>query len=632
MKNWRKVLSVVLVLAMAVSLVACGGSGTSSTSSTSSAASESSASESSTVEESSEAASSEASTSETTTTESTPRNETMYFGGMQWGKPIDLNPFSASSNNFFMDQSDSSRVLVYESLYMYNMLNGEVYPLLADGDMVVSDDQKTITVKIKAAAKWSDGTPVTANDVAYTFDCHVKYQSNSGVDYSQYIKSVVATDDSTVVFTANDDNFNPLKVKEYIPKMYVAQKAYLQSIEEKVGEDAEKFKTEPMWDAPHSGPYDFTLGTEEKVVATRNDSYWGQDASMWGKLPVPKYLVHNIYSGNDTSAVAFENGEIDMNQQFMSNIWKYWEDKNLPISTYIDQAPYFVGASMPSCWFNCTKEGLDQKAVRQAIAYAVDYDQIIASAMSGYSASFTDVPRSLFNPTDGEQAILANIESDLKDLQWSGKDVDKANKVLDDAGITDSNGDGVREYNGTELSFKVECPTGWTDWNAALDIVAAAGKEIGINLETYYPEATVWTEDMQTGNFDIAMNTAPAASISNPWQRAYVTMYGWGGKFPDRLTVGYSRWYNEEADKALAELPTTTDETKLNELYTTLNKLYLEEVPSFALMYRPAMFHEVNESVWTGFPEKDDGTDIPPMCCVNGYGVAALYNLSLVNG
>ena len=49
-------------------------------------------------------------------------------------------------------------------------------------------------------------------------------------------------------------------------------------------------------------------------------------------------------------------------------------------------------------------------------------------------------------------------------------------------------------------------------------------------------------------------------------------------------------------------------------------------------MYRPDMFYTVNESVWTGYPMQDDGTNIPPADCTDGYGIAALYNLELVEG
>ena len=59
---------------------------------------------------------------------------------------------------------------------------------------------------------------------------------------------------------------------------------------------------------------------------------------------------------------------------------------------------------------------------------------------------------------------------------------------------------------GKNLSYKAECPTGWSDWNATLEIVAAAGKNIGINIETYFPEAANFSTDYSTGNFEITIS------------------------------------------------------------------------------------------------------------------------------
>ncbi|MDO4458605.1 MAG: ABC transporter substrate-binding protein [Clostridia bacterium] len=590
MKNWRKVIALVLVLAMAFAMTVSAS-----------------------AEES---------------VDVTPRNETLYFGGMQWGAPNDINPFSPSSNCFPMNQNDNAREIIYETLYMYNMLDGSLTPLLAEGDPDIAEDQKTITVKLNPAAHWSDGTPVTAKDVEATFNKHVEVGSNTGNDMGMYIASMEATDDYTVVIKANEDNFNPLKVKEYLPKLYICQAAYLEKMTEEFPE-SEGFKTATWWDAPHTGPYTLTVHNEQKVLMERDDNYWGQDESMWGKLPTPKYICHNIYSGNDTTAIALQNGEIDMDQQFVANIWTFWEDMGLPISTYIDEAPYFLDASMPTIWFNCQKNGLDQTAVRVAVAMAIDYDQIIASAMSGYSYTFAEVPHSLFNPTEGEQDMYKKCDEDgsLSALNYAGKDIDGANALLDEAGIVDADGDGYREVNGEKLAFTVECPTGWSDWNASCEIVAAAGQAIGVDITTYFPESSVWSEDYQTGNFDIIMHTMAAASVDAMWLRAYQTCYGFGGEFPERQTYGLSRWYNERADEILAAIPVTTDEEELVALYKELNVLYLTECPSVALMYRPAYFHEVNESVWSGFPEQGDGDNIPPTCLVDGYGVAALYNL-----
>jgi len=92
-----------------------------------------------------------------------PRNETLYFNGQQWGPVVGWNPYSNSNNNAMaIAQQDNARVIMFETPYLYNMLDGKVYPLLADGDYEWNADRTEITFKIKSAAKWSDGTPVTA--------------------------------------------------------------------------------------------------------------------------------------------------------------------------------------------------------------------------------------------------------------------------------------------------------------------------------------------------------------------------------------------------------------------------------------------------------------------------------------
>lgn len=630
MKTWRKALAFLLVLALAVTMTACGGPTQSSapeSKSSSAAEPSSSALESSAAESTPESSAAEEPAD--TSKGETPRNETLYYGTGQWGSVINMNPLSGNSNNSLaVAQDDMARVLVYETLYMYDQLNAKTYPLLADGDFTWNEDNTVLTVKIKAAAKWSDGTPVTANDVQATYEAHVNYGTGMGVDYSQYIESVKAVDDATVEFTARKDNYNMLKVQEYLPKVYVLQKAYLDKLAAENGGSAEEMKNAEMFDAPYSGPYGPMFNSNQKVVFQRNEDYWGQDASMWGKLPAPKYVAHNIYADNNAMGTAFEAGEIDVNQQYLAEIEKTWEEKGLPISTYIDEAPYQVPSVMPSAIFNLEREGLDQKVIRQAIAYAVNYDQINTSAMTGQSPSFEDFPRTLFNPSDSQQAMILDKE-ELKPLQWAGNEVERANKMLDDAGILDTDGDGFREYNGKKLSFKCECPGGWSDWEAALSIVSTAGKSIGIEMETYFPEAPQYYEDTQTGNFDITM-AGPGGGISNPWTSAYQKLYGFGGNFPESMTFNQGRYYNARVDELLALIPNETDEQKLKEYWQELNKIYLEDVPSFALMYRPTYFHEVSETVWTGFPVEGDGSGIPPQVCSSGYGIAALYNIKLI--
>jgi peptide/nickel transport system substrate-binding protein len=571
-----------------------------------------------------------------------PRNETMYFNGQQWGPVVGWNPYSNSNNNAMAkaNQQDSSRVIMFETPYLYNMLDGKQYPLLADGDYAWNDDRTEITFKIKEAAKWSDGTPVTAEDVAYTWATHVKYGTAEGNGFKDYIEDIQAVDPQTVVIKAKLDAdgkaVNPLQVAAYVSAAYVIQKAWTETLEERAGGDATALMADPAEDVVYSGPYHKFFADDSKVVYVRDDNYWGQDASMWGKLPVPKYLAHTIFKDNAAGSVALAKGEVDVSQQFNSNIQLLWESYGLPISTYLPEPPYGIGASLPTAFYNLSSPGLDQIAVRKAIAIAVDYPTIIANAMTNQSATFEQVPRSLMNPTPGEQAMYDHDA--VADLQWAGNDIEGANALLDEAGIVDTDGDGWREYNGENLHYVATCPNGWSDWQAAIEVVAAAGKEIGIDITTNYPEWSVYQTVVTKSDaplpegYDIFMMWSAGAGPTQPWGRIRNLISSeWIGQ-PSNWSGNWGQYSNPEVDELVKAIPGETDPDALKEMYTRLVEIYLTDIPSFTLMYRPQNFHAVNETVWTGFPHEGDGTNppVPPLDCTDGWGIACLYNVTLV--
>ncbi len=566
-----------------------------------------------------------------------PRNETLYFAGLQWKTVKSWSPYNPDPNNsLVISQAASSRIPMYETLYMYNMLDGKLYPLLADGAFAWNPDRTQLTVKIKPVAKWNDGTPVTANDVAYTFATHVKYASNTGNEYMEYIDKIEAVDNSTAVLYAklNDSGkaVNPLMLEEYVAKVLVTQKAYFEGVEAKVNNDADAFKIALCDDTVTSGPYKLLYSDDQKVVLVRDDNYWGQDASMWGKLPVPKYLAHTIFTDNKAADAAFAAGEADVSQGFVANIQDLWLKQGLPISTYMDEAPYGVCASIPTAWYNMKSPGLDNVAVRKAIAMAVDYDAIIANAMANQSPTFSQTPRSMMIPTEGEQSLLDHDK--LKPLQWAGNDIEGAKKLLDDAGIVDTNGDGYRDIDGKNLEYKACCPFGWSDWQIAIEIVAAAGQNIGINITTEFPEADVFLPTVFTTGqteYDIFMMWNDGAGPIQPWARIRKFISSEFLSAATNATGNFGGYVNPEADAIIKQIPSVTDPAKLKELYTKINEIYLTDVPSFGLMYRPELFHAVNETVWTAFPEQGDGKNVPPLVMINGYGIGGLYNLELVN-
>ena len=566
-----------------------------------------------------------------------PREETLYFAGQQWGAVNSWNIVGTNQNNAMAIAGNAGgyRTTMFETLFMYNPLSGEKIGLLADS-YEWNEDLTEMTVSLKDAAHWSDGTPVTAEDVVATWDVALLTNNGTGAGNKAYVAGIEATGDKTfvikAVLTEDGQPVNPLKVEDFICGTPIAQAAWIKTLCDRCDNDPTKILNDAGEDVVWSGPYHKYYADDQKVVLVRDDNYWGADESMWGKLPVPKYLAHVIYADNAAGELALKAGEVDVCQQFIGNIQNLWLEDDLPISTYYDEAPYGVCLTMPTAWYNMNIPVIaENAALRKAIAMATDYEAIIANAMTNQSPTFADVPRSLMNPTDGEQALYDHEA--VADLQWAGNDIDGANKLLDEAGLLDTDGDGWREYNGEKISLNAVCPNGWSDWQAAMQIVAAAGDKIGISIEPEYPEwdimQTRFTDPTQT-EYAIFMWSPDAAAPSMPWGRCNQFLSSQFVGLQNNWSGNWGQYVNEEADKILAEIPLTTDHDELVKLYTELVKIYLTDVPSFALMYRPSVFHAVNESVWTNFPTGDDGRNIPPMDCTDGYGIAALYDLELV--
>jgi len=549
------------------------------------------------------------------TNKETPRNETLYINGLQWGPPTNFNLLSG--NPAFPVNYGNSRELVYETLFMVNQLDGGLEPLL--GNSYEWTDETTLRIELNADAKWSDGTAFTADDVVYTYELGKKYDINWS-SFWTYISEVKADGAQAVEIKLNPDNPNKLTVLDSIELIPMLPKHIWEEIEKKNNNDLTAIRKEVNDNPVGTGAYKLHFYNDQKITIVRDDNYWGQ--KLFGKLPAPKYITHVIYKDNAAGDLAFKSGQVDVSQQFIPQVWKMWEG-GAAVKTYLKDAPYYLPGSMPSIFFNLSKAGLDNADVRRAIAMSINYEKISELAMSGYSAPMQP---SLTLNSDAESKYID--QDAIKSLQWT-TDIEGANALLDKIGAKKGK-DGIRVLNGTRLGpFEVECPYGWSDWNAALEIVAQSAKAIGIEIRTKFPESPVWTNDLQTGKFDIIMNTpAGGVSPSQPWNRAMTIMYSKGvAPMGEMAFWNWGRYQNDRADAIIEEIPSVSDEAKLKSLYTELNTIWLKDIPSIPLMYRPWVFDTVNESVWKGFPSEGDGTNIPPQISMDGAGIKALYQI-----
>ncbi|HOX52911.1 MAG TPA: ABC transporter substrate-binding protein, partial [Fibrobacteria bacterium] len=99
-----------------------------------------------------------------------PRSQTLYVAGSQWGDPSSFNPLAETWQPAWPVNDRFN--LMYETLLNYNTLTGKIEPALGT---LVSKDNDSLVVDLNSAAKWSDGKPVTADDVKFVFDLGRKY-------------------------------------------------------------------------------------------------------------------------------------------------------------------------------------------------------------------------------------------------------------------------------------------------------------------------------------------------------------------------------------------------------------------------------------------------------------------------
>ncbi|HEV2073008.1 MAG TPA: ABC transporter substrate-binding protein [Thermomicrobiales bacterium] len=533
------------------------------------------------------------------------RSETLYVAGMQWGPPTTFNPLSANAPW----PVDTYFVHIYETLYTFNVVTGEIEPLLA-ADLPEETDEG-VTITLHEGTAFQDGEPLTAEDVVYSITLP---QRQEGIPYStvtDYVSEVEAVDERTVRLTYNPERRHPGMVRHLLTQIHVLPQHIW---EEREAEGvASVVDMEPVG----SGPYTLSISSAEQVVITRYEDYWGADVVG---MPVPKNIVHPIFDSNDAGNLALQRGEVDLSQQFAPQIWQMWLERDLPVGTWYDDAPYHVPGSIPMMHINVSRPGLDNPAVRRALAYSINYPQIAETAMSRYSVP---VNPSLLIPQGAEEEFFRADE--LAETGGWEYNPDVARQILEEElGATLEDGVYVLE-DGTRLGpWTVQCPYGWTDWMTALELVAQGAQEVGFDITTQFPEAPVVTTAVQNGDFDLVLWGVAGTSAAGPWLRFRDVLDNRGvPDFGQTAFWNYNRFNNDEAE-ALLDQAATAEGEELVELYSQLDAIFRENVPTIPLMYRPLQFYEFNESVWTNFPTEENPY-APPMHY--GSGIKILYGL-----
>ena len=536
--------------------------------------------------------------------------DSLLIAGFQWGPPATFNPLSPTAA---WPAAANVMQIVYETPLRWNILTGEIMPGLAAKYEL--DGTNSVTLTMQDGVTFSDGTACTAKDVVFSYELGKKNPGINVASFWQLADSMEAPDDKTVVVKINQKTKNVGNVLRMLTENYVLPQSVFSGIAD------DKLPTEVMDKPLGTGPFTLDKADQTQVVLTLNDKYWGK--TYYGGLPVMKQIIHPIFKSNEDGNIKFQAGELDIMQQFVSQIWKMWEGGK-PVGTFLKDKPYYVPGSMPMLLMNTTKKGLDNPAVRKAIATAIDYASIAETAMSGYS---DQVQASLIMPSGAESKFFN--KDDVAANGWK-YDAAGAEKLLTDAGAKKGS-DGVYVLNGTRLGpYKLITPTGWTDWNASCEIIAKSLKAIGIDCSTNFPQQAETTQAIQGGTFDMAVWYVSGVNPATPWARFKDIMSQSEMQPLGKTTfANYGRWKNDSVEAMLTEAAQATDDAGKKAAYDKLDALYRKEVPACPIMYRPDEFYEYNATNFYNWPDEKNSY-APPM--FRGAGNTWMYKIQKIAG
>ena len=384
--------------------------------------------------------------------ESYPRNETLYTTGKQWGPPSTWNPLDPNAAMGVVG-------LQYETLFLFDPLADKFDPWLAESASWT--DPTTYTIKVRSGMTWSDGKPITADDVAFTIGlAKIKVVGSNIWDF---VSDASATDASTVVV-----KFSAPAYQQWALWTYNSPIVPKHIWEAKANEDILK---DTNANGVGSGPYMYKTAAEDRMVWVRNDGWWAKSAlSLEVK---PKYIVDIVNGANNIALGRLMQGDFDLSNNFLPGIATL-VDKGY-VSTYFKAEPYMLSANTAWLVTNDQKPPLDDKDFRLAIAHAVNVPDIVNKVYGNIVAAAN--PTGLL-PTWEKYVDTAQVNE--LGFSYNPK---KAEALLAAAGYK-KGGDGfVTNKDGSPIKLTIMVPSGWSDWEAARDVIVASLKKVGINTE-----------------------------------------------------------------------------------------------------------------------------------------------------
>jgi peptide/nickel transport system substrate-binding protein len=476
---------------------------------------------------------------------------------------------------------------------IYNTVKGELVPWLAT-KYEWSADNKKLTFTLRDDVKWSDGQPFSASDVAFTFNLFKTVTGLQGpggqamFGDTAYVDTVTAPNATTVEF-----NFKQV----FTPGLYdIANQNIVPEHIWKDVKDPVKFANEkPVGTGPFT---EVTVFENQIYQVDRNPNYWQP-----GK-PYIQGMRSPAYPGNDQANLATVNGENDYAANFIPDIEKTYVSKNPSTNGY--WFPPFGATVM--LYLNTTRKPFDDTNVRKAISMALDRNQIVKVAMYDYTkpADPTGLSEAYPNFKVANAATLAD---------WTTMNVDKANQMLDAAGLKRGSDNMRTGADGKPLKYEINVVTGWSDWVSSCQIMAQNLKAIGIDATVKTYDFSAWLDRVQKGDFDISIGWSSGGATPFNYYRGQMSQRSIRTA-GEAAGENRQRYVSKTADDLLNQFAATSDAAQQKAIAEKLQQTFADEAPAIPLFPGPD-WYEYNTTRFDGFPTKD-----------NPYAVGSFFNQS----
>ncbi|EOH97204.1 peptide ABC transporter peptide-binding protein [Enterococcus haemoperoxidus ATCC BAA-382] len=481
--------------------------------------------------------------------------------------------YQDSYDNYYMRPSD-------EGLFSY------------DEDFVITDegaakldldvDNKKATITLKENIKWSDGEPVTADDLIYPYEV-IGNKDYTGIRYDDNFTNIVGMEeyhdgkaDTISGIKKVDDQSIEVTYKEMNPGMLQLDGGvYTSAMPKHIFKDI-PIKDQEKSDAVRKNPVTYGPYYMSKIVTGESVEYLPNEHYYKGKPKLDKIVFTNVPTASIVEAVKAKKYDMVYSMP-TDNFPTYKDSEGYQMLGREELAYTYVGFKLGTfdkekgeVIMNPDAKMADVK-LRQAMGYAMDNDAIGQKFYNGLRTGATTLIPPIFK-------TLHN--TDVKGYQY---DLDKAKKILDDAGYKDTDGDGLRENpKGEKLTINFASMAGGETAQPLADYYLQQWKEIGldvklatgrlIDFQAFYDK--IKNDDPEIDVFQAAwgVNSAPSPA----------------GLYSRNAAFNYSRFASEENDKLLKAIDSKAsfDDTKRKEAYDAWQEYMFEQAPVIPTLYR----------------------------------------------